>query len=320
MRDLPRLKWAALAAGSLCLFPAPVASALAAAPTAKPVPHNGAGNPADNQDDKVVPFAEAVAAAVASDADAEAAELAAARATRLADAGSNSEAAVGGPDEADAGEANERAERAERARQRRAESAPLSDVVGDALGPGTPDARRVANWVVASNDNGERPFLVIDKVAAAVFVFDAHGEYLGETPALLGITAGDDATPGVGDKSLSEMGPEEKTTPAGRFAARMGPTPDGQQVLWVDYATSVALHPIVPGTRRERRAQRMRSVTPEDNRITFGCINVPTAFFRNIIRPLFRPDGGIVYILPETRSVEETFPSVRVAAQGWGRR
>ncbi|MGZ8360500.1 MAG: hypothetical protein ACXWUX_08270 [Allosphingosinicella sp.] len=212
----------------------------------------------------------------------------------------------------EAREQQEAQEAREAARTEALARLPLSDVVAEALVPGTDGARLVARWVAASGDNGELPFMVIDKVAAAVFVFDPQGEFLGETAALLGLASGDEATPGSDSASLSEMGPEERTTPAGRFAARYGPAIGGQSVLWVDYTTSVALHPVVTGTRRERRLQRLRSATPEDNRITYGCINVPVAFHRDVIRPLFRQAGGIVYILPETKTLEEVFPSVRV--------
>ena len=188
---------------------------------------------------------------------------------------------------------------------------PLSDVLAGVLTPGTHGARLVSGWVTATGDNGGLPFMVIDKVAAAVFVFDSEGEFLGATPALLGLASGDEATPGSATASLSELGPAERTTPAGRFAARYGPAIGGPSVLWVDYATAVALHPVVKGTRREQRAQRLRSATPEDNRITYGCINVPVAFHRDLIRPLFRRAGGIVYILPETRSLEQVFPGLR---------
>ena len=44
--------------------------------------------------------------------------------------------------------------------------------------------------------------------------------------------------------------------------------------------------------------------TPQDNRISYGCINVPVAFYETVVAPTFRNSNGIVYILPETRSVE----------------
>lgn len=172
--------------------------------------------------------------------------------------------------------------------------------------------RRVAQWVASSDDNGELPYMIIDKHAATVFVFDAEGEAVGEAPVLIGIAEGDEATPGVGAKSLAELGPAEKTTPAGRFVAKYGRSVGRQKVLWVDYATSVALHAVVTGNKKERRRERLLSFTPEDNRITFGCINVPTNFYDKRILPLFEEDGGIVYVLPDSKPIEEVFPRLLV--------
>ncbi|NIJ20721.1 hypothetical protein FHS95_002413 [Sphingomonas naasensis] len=181
-------------------------------------------------------------------------------------------------------------------------------------------AMRVADWVAASGDNGARPYIIIDKLNASLFLFDAKGKALGEVPVLIGVAAGDDATPGVGSKDLAEIGPAEKTTPAGRFLAKYGLAAGKQKVLWVDYATSVALHPIPPGaaSKKERRRQRMLSPTSEDNRITFGCINVPSAFYSKSVQPLFRRRGGYVYVLPDTKPLEEVFPRLRVQALNGG--
>jgi hypothetical protein len=168
---------------------------------------------------------------------------------------------------------------------------------------------RVVDWVAASDDNGSLPFIVIDKNNAAAFLFDAKGNAIGNAPVLIGVAVGDEATPGIGSKNLAEIGPAEKTTPAGRFLARYGLAAGRQKVLWVDYATSVALHPIPTGYNpKERRRQRMLSPTSDDNRITFGCINVPSAFYTKSVQPLFRKKGGYVYILPDTKPLEAVFP------------
>ncbi len=171
------------------------------------------------------------------------------------------------------------------------------------------EALQLASWVTASQDNDGRPFIVIDKVTAEVLIFDSTGVLQGRTPALLGISKGDDATPGIGDKELSEIGPAEKTTPAGRFFAKLGPAKGDQTVLWVDFNTSVALHAVVTKNPREHRLERLDSPTPSDNRITFGCINVPVAFFENVVRPIFEGSGGMVYILPESKFLIEVFPA-----------
>jgi len=171
---------------------------------------------------------------------------------------------------------------------------------------------RVVDWIAASRDNGTLPYMVIDKKASALLVYDAQGKLVGASPVLIGVAAGDDSSPGIGSKDLSKIGPAERTTPAGRFVARYGVAAGGERVLWVDWSTSVALHAVVTGNRRERRLERLLSPSPVDNRITFGCINVPSNFYQDKVRPLFTRSGGVVYVLPDTKPLETVFPGVLV--------
>ena len=174
------------------------------------------------------------------------------------------------------------------------------------------EAARVADWIAATRDNHALPYAIIDKKAASILLFDARGKALGVAPVLIGIALGDEATPGIGKKRLGEIGPAEKTTPAGRFLAKYGWAAGRQRMLWVDYADSVGLHPIPSDVSpKERRRARMLSPTGEDNRITFGCINVPSAFYARKVRPLFQRKGGYVYVLPDTKPIEAVFPSLQ---------
>lgn len=172
----------------------------------------------------------------------------------------------------------------------------------------SPTAARVAAWIAAEGDNHALPYIIIDKPAARLFLYDAKGAFVGDAPVLIGIAPGDDATPGIGAKSLAEIGPAEKTTPAGRYLAKFGLAAGRQRVLWVDFATSVALHTIPTGAPKEQRTKRMLSPEIDDNRITFGCINVPKAIYGRDISPMFAKKGGYVYILPDTNPVESYFP------------
>ena len=185
----------------------------------------------------------------------------------------------------------------------------------DAADPTSPTANQMADWVIASGDNRGLPFMVIDKVAAAVFVFNADGQFLGATPALLGVTLGDDTAPGIGNRELVAIRPEERTTPAGRFLAKFGPAVGHRKVLWVDYGSSIALHPVVTGNKREGRLQRLRSPSATDNRITYGCINVSASFYEKVVSTLLRNTSGVVYILPETKPLNEVFPRFQVQGQ-----
>jgi hypothetical protein len=175
------------------------------------------------------------------------------------------------------------------------------------------EARHVADWAVHSGDHAGLPFVVVDKAHARVFVFDAHGKLRGAASALLGSAPGDESTPGIGERKMSTILAQERTTPAGRFVASLDKSLKGDEILWVDYDAAIALHRVIATVPAERRLQRLASSTPADRRITYGCINVPVRFFENVVAPTFRGAGGIVYVLPETRPVREVFRSYDVA-------
>jgi len=179
------------------------------------------------------------------------------------------------------------------------------------------EVQALAGWVVDVTDNHGLPFLLVDKKEARVFAFDASGRLRGAAPALLGLAIGDDAVPGIGERKLSDIRPDERTTPAGRFVASLDRNLHGQEILWVDYDTAISLHRVVAGTPSERRAQRLASPTPLDNRISYGCINVPVRFYEEVVSPAFTGTDGIVYVMPETRSAREVFgsPGVQASAE-----
>lgn len=181
--------------------------------------------------------------------------------------------------------------------------------------PASDPARQVADWVVSAGDNTRLPFVIVDKVEARVFVFDASGQLRGATPALLGLGIGDESVPGIGERKLSTIRPEERTTPAGRFVAALGPELGHKDVVWVDYEAAVSLHPVVTGVAKERRLQRLATATPTDNRISYGCINVPAAFYADVVAPTFKNTEAIVYVLPEVRPLQAVFPGLKPPSQ-----
>ena len=177
----------------------------------------------------------------------------------------------------------------------------------------SPDARRIADWIVDSTDNRGLPFVIVDKVDARVFVFDAGGRVQGAAPPLLGSARGDDSVPGIGDREFADMPPATRTTPAGRFVASLGmDTTHRNDVLWVDYDAAVSLHRVVTNVPKDRRLARLATPTPLDNRITYGCINVPIRFYEKVVSPAFTGTEGIVYVLPETRPARVVFNSYDV--------
>ncbi len=171
-------------------------------------------------------------------------------------------------------------------------------------------ARAVAAWIATSGDAHGRPFIIVDKRDARLFVFDDAGQLLGSTPVLLGLARGDDSVPGVGNRPLSAIRPAERTTPAGRFEAVPGINAAGHAIIWVDYAAGISMHAVVTGSPTDHRLQRLATPSSDDNRISYGCINIPTAFFGDVVQRDFAA-GGIVYILPEIRPLDEVFPRVQ---------
>lgn len=171
-----------------------------------------------------------------------------------------------------------------------------------------PDAivARVANWVVASGNNRGARFALVDKHAATLYVFDARGVLEAHSPVLLGLTPGDRSPPGIGDKPLAQITRTERTTPAGRFVLEADRNVHGGEILWVDYDNAVSMHPVRSVNRGERRLERLATRTPADNRISYGCINVPAAFYHRWLGE--RISGGVLYILPEELAITSVFP------------
>jgi hypothetical protein len=169
------------------------------------------------------------------------------------------------------------------------------------------DAQAIAAWAVAVRDAHGLPFLIVDKRHAMVSGFDPSGRLLGSAPALLGLARGDDSVPGIGERKIADIRPYERTTPAGRFAAELGSNAGGEDILWVDYDAAVSMHRVRPVKASEKRLERLASATADDNRISYGCINVPPAFYDKVVKPLFLPKNGIVYVLPDTKPLHAVF-------------
>lgn len=169
------------------------------------------------------------------------------------------------------------------------------------------EVRHMARWVFHSGDHAGRSVVVVDKRQARVYVFDPQGTLQSAAPALLGSAIGDHTVPGVGNKPIAQVLPSERTTPAGRFVAEPGTNASGEDVVWVDYDAAVSMHRVRPLVKAERRLERLASSTPRDNRISYGCINLPVKFYENVLSPAVRRTGAVVYVLPETQPAARWF-------------
>ena len=179
----------------------------------------------------------------------------------------------------------------------------------------TPSARHMADWVVARHDNGRMPFMVLDKRDARLYLFKPNGELIDQTPVLLGAAHGDDTFPGIGDVPIDEVKPYQRTTAAGRFVTRPGLDADRTDVVWLDYDAALAMHRVINKVKSERRLQRLASANPKVRRISWGCINIPIAFFDTYISPVYGKRSGVTYVIPERKSFTEVFERAPADAQ-----
>ncbi|WP_341889099.1 L,D-transpeptidase [Variovorax sp. YR752] len=176
-----------------------------------------------------------------------------------------------------------------------------------------PAAEQFAQAAAAAGDNASQPFAVLDKTAARLYLFDRDGRMTASSPVLLGLARGDDSVPGIGSRPMAEIRTEERTTPAGRFNAEPGTNTSGEDITWIDYDAAISMHRVRATNPSEQRLQRLASATASDNRISYGCINVPAAFYDRHVKPMFASRGRAVYVLPEVASLDARFPFLRAS-------
>ena len=169
-------------------------------------------------------------------------------------------------------------------------------------------AHGLVDWVLESGDAHGKPFAVVDKRAAHIYVFDADGRLAGHSAALLGATFGDHTVPGVGARAQAgAVRPDERTTPAGRFEAQPGENATGEHVVWVDYESAFAIHRLRPGFAYQARASRLATVQAAGKRVSWGCVVVPVAFYREVVERVLGRSRSVVYVMPETAPLQAVF-------------
>lgn len=153
------------------------------------------------------------------------------------------------------------------------------------------------NWVVKQKDHNGKAFVVADKAQGKIHVVNIDGKILNTQNAIFGKNKGDSSAFG--------------NTPSGRFLLHKTDTKNlsdldkrvfGDSVLDLtdketgrkvtnDQGQVVAMHRVVNTT--ERKAA-LNSATPNDNYLSHGCINIPTAYYNSAVNKL---DGAMVYVL-----------------------
>jgi len=190
-----------------------------------------------------------------------------------------------------------------------------SSPLDPALESASAEARYAVHWVMAQGDNQGLPFVIVDKKSARMFVFEANGRLRGASPALLGLTPGDHSIPGIEQREVASLREDERTTPAGRFVSEPGRNLQGEAIVWFDYTARLAIHRLRPAPGRERRPERLASASPDDKRISMGCVVVPVSFYKTVVAPVLGKSYGVVYVLPETLPVQHMLGALQLSQQ-----
>ncbi|MBP7566925.1 MAG: L,D-transpeptidase [Burkholderiaceae bacterium] len=172
------------------------------------------------------------------------------------------------------------------------------------------EVRQAVEHAITAGDAAGLPFAVVDKKNARLYVFDATGTLRGVTPVLLGSAVGDTYFPGLNQRNLSQLAAHERTSPAGRFAAQPGRNLTGEAVVWIDYDSAFAIHRLRPAAAQERRGERLVSATPDDNRISLGCVITSVAFYEQVVAPVLGASRSVVYVLPDGPFSSDVFDAL----------
>lgn len=173
------------------------------------------------------------------------------------------------------------------------------------------EPRELHDWVIKARDHHGRPFAIVDKKNARLYVFDGKGRMQGSSTVLLGAATGDDIAPDVGEHAQQGFVPfKERTTPAGRFASEPGINTSGESVIWVDYDSAFAIHRLRPGKSESARKIRLASPDPAQHRVSYGCVVVPVKFYESVVQRWLGKGRSVVYVMPDEASVREVFDAL----------
>ena len=170
------------------------------------------------------------------------------------------------------------------------------------------DASNTINWVVDNKDHKGKSFVVADKAKGVIHVVSPDGKVLNTQNALFGKGKGNSAVTG--------------NTPSGRFALKKTDTktltkadqkafgdsvldltdPHTGRAITAEDGLIFAMHRVINTPQRHKA---LNTATANDNYISNGCINIPTAFYDTAVDGL---DGAMVYILdmPQTSKKAST--------------
>jgi hypothetical protein len=160
----------------------------------------------------------------------------------------------------------------------------------------------VKNIYLYSLNNVNDSYIVVDKPTARLFIIDSNKNLVTDFPVLLGQTKGESKNIANSDSDIA-IG---ATTPAGKYRLTNLYINKDDSVMYQGRILSLlgqgqgglAIHMTYP-LEIEKRSKALETETTEDNRMSWGCINISLENWDNYIKPYFNTEKQFIFITPD---------------------
>lgn len=147
-------------------------------------------------------------------------------------------------------------------------------------------------YLYEMSQNNNKNYLIADKTRAEMYVIGKDGKLLGKFPILLGQTKGEFTNLSDPD---SDVAGKYATTPAGKYIlARNGLSVMEEdlklydsKIMSMNGGHGLAIHIVYPKELIKRMAA-LETPTPDDNRMSWGCINISKKMWIKYIQDNFK--------------------------------
>lgn len=156
----------------------------------------------------------------------------------------------------------------------------------------------VNSWVTQTKDNAGQKYIIADKATGEIHIMDGKGNVLATAPALYGSKIGDGMTVGETPAGIFTLTQESAPSSYGGDLQHFADAPNGD---------IYAIHRVLTNNPKQNRLGRLASKTGDDNRISLGCINIPTAVYDQHLASGFQ---GKLYILPDQKDLNQVFKGI----------
>lgn len=160
------------------------------------------------------------------------------------------------------------------------------------------------NWVKQHKDHHNQNFVVADKDEGKIHIISPDGKVLNTQNALFGKGKGNDRSAMNTPSGRMQLKKETKlnSTEKGIYGDSVLDfvEPNSNKKVRQKDGGIIAMHRVV---NKAERKNALNTAKADDNFLSHGCINVPTAFYDKAVDSL---DGAMVYVLDHKNAKENT--------------